>query len=455
LRWGCRRRPALFHQSLQLGTRGEGAILKLMKRVRVSIESVAFKGYGVARVDGKVVFIPYTLAGDEGWIEITGEKKRYSTARLIQVLKPSPGRVPPPCPYFGTCGGCQWQHIRYSTQVEQKKEILTETLKRLGRLKEIPSVRVAPSPKPYDYRVRVQLKVRGETMGYYQERSHRIIDVEHCPISDPLVNQIIQTLRHQPAVLPHMEEVEINVSPEEGKGVLLFHPHPHAPGTEHLIQDLLRGQPALKGIAITYKDGHNLIGDPTLNFILPLSHKREKRELELRISPGSFFQVNPEQNQTLVQTVLQLSEVTQEDRVLDLYAGAGNLTLSLAMEGGEVLGVEENRMAFQDAQFNAERNGIKNCHFIHGRVEDVLSDGKRKSPDLIVLDPPRTGCRTILDQVVRLKPKKIIYASCEPTTFARDLLLYSERGYSLQLLDLIDMFPQTYHMEVVGLLQPS
>jgi 23S rRNA (uracil1939-C5)-methyltransferase len=427
----------------------------IMKKVRVLIESVAFKGYGVARVDGKVVFVPYTVTGDEAWIEITEEKKRYSTARLIQILKPSPWRVTPPCPYFGTCGGCQWQHIDYSTQVEQKKEILKETLSRLGGMKEVPPISVFALPKPYDYRARVQLKVDRKAMGYYEERSHRIVDVERCPISHPLVNRIIHTVRDQLDVLSRVKEVEMNVSPEEERGVLLFHPRSYDQGAEPFTKEFLRSQPMLKGIAIAQKIGYHLIGDPTLNFTIRLSLAREKRELKLRISPGSFSQVNPEQNQRLVQTVLQFSEVDREDRVFDFYAGAGNLTLPLALEGREVLGVEENRMAFTDAQFNAERNGIKNCHFIHGRLEDVFSDWQRELPDLIVLDPPRTGCLTILDQVVRLKPKKIIYVSCEPTTFARDLRLFSERGYSLQRLGLIDMFPQTYHMEVVGLLTQS
>ena len=422
----------------------------MMRKVRVLIESVAFKGYGVARIDGKVAFVPYTLTGDEAWIEITEEKKNYSTARLIQIIKPSPGRVNPPCPYFGSCGGCQWQHIDYSIQVERKKEILGEILKRLGGLKEIPSIRVAPSPKPYDYRVRVQLKVKGKAMGYYQEGTHQIVDVDHCPISHPLVNQIIQKLRGELDALLRMEEIEINVSPEERRGVLLFHPHSYDQRAEYFMKELLQSQPVLRGIAITQKDGLHLFGDPTLNFTIPLSQKREKRELKLRISPGSFSQVHPEQNQRLVQTVLQFSEVDQEDRVFDLYAGVGNLTLSLAMEAREVLGIEENRMAFEDAQFNAGRNGIKNCHFIQGRVEDVFLDWKRETPDLIVLDPPRTGCKMILDQVVRLKPKKIIYVSCEPTTFARDIRLFSERGYSLQRLGLIDMFPQTFHIEAVG-----
>jgi len=427
----------------------------MMRKVQVLIDSVAFKGYGVARIDGKVVFVPYTVTGDEAWIEITEEKKRYSTARLTEIIKPSPRRVIPPCPYFGTCGGCQWQHIDYSIQAGQKKEILGETLRRLGGMKEIPSISVFSSPKPYDYRVRVQLKVKGKAMGYYQERSHRIVDIERCPISHPLVNQIIQGLREDLDSLSRMEEVEINVSPEEGRGVLLFHPRSDDHGAEPFTKEFLRSQPMLKGIAITQKGANTLFGDPTLNFTIPLSQSREKKELKLRISPGSFSQVNPEQNQRLVQTVLQFSEVNREDRIFDLYAGAGNLTLPLAMEGREALGIDENRMAFEDAQFNTGRNGTKNCHFIHGRVEDVFSRWERELPDLIVLDPPRTGCQAVLDQVVRLEPKKIIYVSCEPTIFARDLRLFSERGYFLQRLGLIDMFPQTYHMEVVGLLRQS
>lgn len=429
------------------------AILNMMRKVQVHIESVAFKGYGVARLNGKVVFIPYTVTGDEARIEMIEEKKNYSMGRLIQIVEPSPWRVIPPCPSFGSCGGCQWQHVDSSVHGELKKEILGEILKRLGGLKEIPFISVAPSPKPYGYRVRVQLKVKGKAMGYYQERSHKIVDIDHCPISHPLVNQIIRNLRKELAALLRMEEIEINVSPEEGRGVLLFHPHSYGQRIEYFMKEFLRSQPILRGLAIASEDGLNLFGDPTLNFMIPLSQEREKRNLTFRISPESFSQINREQNQTLIQTVLQFSGVNKEDRVLDLYAGIGNLTLPLAMGAKEVLGIEENRMALEDARFNAGKNGIINCDFIQGRVEDVFMGWKRKTPDLIVLDPPRTGCKTILDQVVRLKPKKIVYVSCEPTTFSRDLRLFSERGYLLQRLGLIDMFPQTYHMEVVGLLK--
>jgi 23S rRNA (uracil1939-C5)-methyltransferase len=421
---------------------------------KVLIESMAFKGYGVARIDGKVVFVPYTVTGDEAWIEIMEMKKKYFMGRLVQLIKPSPARVNPPCPYFGTCGGCQWQHIDYSIQVEQKKEILVEILKRIGGIKKIPSVNIIPSPKPYDYRVRVQLKVKGKKMGYYHEKSHQIVDVDRCPISHSLVNQIIRNLREEFDLLSHMEEIEINVSPEEGRGVLLFHPHSCKQESVYFTKQLLLNQPILRGVAIAEKDGLHLFGDPTLNFIIPLSQEKEKK-LKLRISSGSFSQVNMEQNQRLIQMILQFSEVGHEDRVFDLYAGVGNFTLPLAVRAKEVLGIEENKSAIEDAQFNAERNGIKNCQFIQGRVEDVFPDWKKGIPDLIILDPPRRGCKTILDQVIQWKPKKIIYVSCEPTTFARDLHLFLERGYSLQKLGLIDMFPQSYHIETLGLLGPN
>jgi 23S rRNA (uracil1939-C5)-methyltransferase len=423
-----------------------------MGKVGVYIDSVAFKGYGVARIHGKVVFIPYTATGDEAWIEVTEEKKKYSMGRLIEIVKPSPWRVEPACPYFGTCGGCQWQHIHYPVQGEQKKEILGEILKRLGRLKKIPYISVALSPKPYDYRVRVQLKVEGKAMGYYQERSHKIVEIDHCPISHPLVNQIIRKLRDELAEWLCLEEIDINVSPEEGRAMLLIHSHSYDQRVEPFMKELLQGQPILRGIAIAGRNGLNLFGDPPLNLTIPLRQEREKRNLKFRISPGSFSQVNLEQNQTLIQTVLQFSEVKKEDRVLDLYAGAGNLSLPLAMGAKEVLGIEENGMAIEDARFNAEKNGIRNCNFIQTRAEDVFLSWKRERYDLVVVDPPRTGCKTILDQLVRLKPKRIIYASCEPTTFSRDLHLFSEKNYFLQKLTLIDMFPQTYHMEVVGLL---
>jgi 23S rRNA (uracil1939-C5)-methyltransferase len=425
----------------------------MTEKFQVKIDSMAFKGYGVARANSKVLFIPYSMTGDEAWVEVTEEKKNYSMGRLIEILQPSPWRVEPRCPYFGVCGGCQWQHIEYSKHKELKKEIVMEILKRLGGVKEFPPITLVPSSDPYGYRIRIQLKAKEGALGYYQERSHGLVDIGHCPIAHPLVNQIIPLLQKLLLPFSHLQKVEINVSPEEERGVLFLHPMTINQELENVLNEFLRAHPIVKGLSFGRKREWTFLGQPFLHVTIPLNRSKGKRYLRLQTSPGSFFQVNLKQNERLLQWVLKFSESNKERRVLDLFAGVGNLTLPLAVLSKEVWGVEENRTAVKDARLNAERNGIVNCHFIHGKAEDVLKHWERGKPDLIVLDPPRTGCKSTLDQVIGLKPERIVYVSCEPTTFARDLRLFSERGYHLHRVTLIDMFPQTYHVEVVGLLQ--
>jgi len=420
--------------------------------VHTTIESMAFKGYGVARVNGKVVFVPYALKGEEARVEIVDEKKDYCFGRLNQIISPSPSRVTPPCPYFGHCGGCQWQHIDHATQVGFKKEILEETMKRLGRLHTIPPIALIPSPYAYGYRVRVQLKGQQGRIGYYQERSHRIIPIDHCPIAHPLINQIIPWLHGSLPFFSHMEEIEINVSPEEGRGILILHPVSSPPEMERGITDFLQNHPLLKGIAVAQKGKPSLFGRPDLDVTVSFQKNGQTENVKLRSSPESFFQIHLEQNQRLIQTVIELGAVKQGEKVLDLYAGIGNFTLPLASYTQDVTGVEENRTAVKDARNNALANGIEGCRFIHGKVEDVLKSAHMGKPDVILLDPPRTGCKSVIQQIADLKSERIVYVSCEPTTFSRDLRLFSDRGYRLERLTLVDLFPQTYHMEVVGLL---
>jgi 23S rRNA (uracil1939-C5)-methyltransferase len=425
-----------------------------MKKAQVNIESMAYKGYGVGRVDGKVIFVPYSLKDEKVWVEIVEEKKSYSVGSLREMIEPSPWRIKPPCPYFGVCGGCQWQHIDYIIHGELKKEILKDLLARIGGLKDIPPLHVLSSPQPYGYRVRVRLKVEGKAIGYYQERSHQIVDIDHCPISHSLVNALIRLLREEPSFFTRMEEIEINVSSEEGKGIIIFHPLSSFAGWKEFGKGFFQTHPILKGIALIKKGKMKVAGDPVLHFTLLPNRDGKERELRFQASPLSFFQVHPEQNRRLIESVLEFSELRKGDRVLDLYAGIGNFTLPLAIEAQEAVGIEENRLAIQDARFNAEENEIKNSVFLHGRVREILKDWKRERPDLIVLDPPRAGCKDVIELITGLKPKKIVYTSCEPTTLARDLRLFSQKGYHLLKLSLIDMFPQSYHMEVVGLLTP-
>jgi 23S rRNA (uracil1939-C5)-methyltransferase len=421
--------------------------------VTVRVDSMAHRGYGVARLMEKVIFIPYTAPGESVSITITEEKKNYSIGQALKILEPSPVRREPPCPYFGTCGGCQWQHIDYSAHGVLKATILGDILKRLGGFREIPTVAVHPSPRPYGYRVRVQLKRRGTDLGYYRERSHQIIDIDHCPIAHRLINEIIPVLRRNLSRLSAVKEIEINVSPEEANGVLLLHVDSYESKTRKFLSDLLGAYPILKGVAILQRGGIKRVGDPVLTFPVLLLRSGEERRLHFRASAGSFFQVHPDQNQRLVQSVLDFSGPSENEKVLDLYAGIGNFTIPLALEAGEAIGIEESPPAIRDAAFNSRSNGVERCRFIAAKVEDVLKTWKEENPQLIVLDPPRTGAKGLTERISGIRPERIVYVSCEPTTFARDIRLLSEKGYRLERLALIDMFPQSYHMEVVGLLK--
>jgi 23S rRNA (uracil1939-C5)-methyltransferase len=414
---------------------------------------MAFKGYGVSRHGGKVIFVPFAVTGDEVEVEIVEERKNYSLAKTSRILTPSPWRVEPRCPYFGRCGGCHWQHINPLSQIEIKGQILKDILGRLGGLKEIPPLSLAPSKHPYEYRVRVQLKVEGKGIGYYQESSHRLIPIDHCPIAHPLVNETLSALRQDFPVLEGLNEVEINVSPEEGKSILLLH-FPRFPRrAEREARSFLEHHPVVKGIAMVARGRSLRFGNPTLNFTVSFQRHGRQRALSLRASSETFFQVNLEQNQGLVQTVLEFSDVKGEEKLLDLYSGIGNLTLPLATEAKETLGIEGNKTAVEDARWNARRNGISHCHFVRARVEDMPETFDGSHPDVLVLDPPRTGCKALGTHMDRLHPKRVVYVSCDPTTLARDLRFFSEKEFRLHDIRLLDFFPQSYHMEVVALLR--
>ncbi len=421
--------------------------------LHLHIDSMAFKGYGVSRHGGKVIFVPFTVTGDEVEAEIVEERKNYSLAKTNRIVTASPWRVEPRCPYFGRCGGCHWQHINPLFQAEIKGGILKDVLGRLGGLKEISAPSLVPSKHPYQYRVRVQLKVEGKNIGYYQEGSHRLIPIEHCPIAHPLVNETLSVL---PLDFPHLErlnEVEINASPEEGKSALLLHSSRLLRGAEREARHFLEHHPMIKGMTLITKERTLRLGDPTLNITVSFQRYGHQRTLNLRASLGAFFQVNLEQNQNLVQTVLKFSDLKGEEKLLDFYSGIGNLTLPLAMEAKETLGIEENKTAVEDARWNARRNGISRCRFVRARVEEALKTLQGSHPDVVILDPPRMGSKVLGTYLDQLHPKKVIYVSCDPTTLARDLRFFSEKGFRLQQVQLLDFFPQSYHMEIVALLR--
>lgn len=423
------------------------------KEVIAKIESMAFKGYGITHINGKVLFVPLSVTKDEGLIEIVEEKKTFSIGILKELINPSPLRASPPCNLFGKCGGCQWQHIDYSIQPEMKKEILIDCLRRLGSFQVVPLVSIIKSSNPYGYRTRIQLKIKGNKIGFFEMKSHNIVEIDRCLICHPLINQILNIIKKNLMIFLGANEIEINISPFELKGILIIkNPNLNSTLNERIIK-FLKDNPIFKGLVIEKKDGSILFDDPYLHYKLLFPKNFNKKEIYFRISPGSFYQINLTENQKLVEAVIEFSDLDDRQKVIDLYCGIGNFTLPLSNLAKEVIGIEINKISFEDACFNAKNNGLTNCKFINDDVGNVLKTDFLRGANLLILDPPRTGCKRIINEIIRIRPKKIIYVSCEPTTLSRDLKSFTEKGYKLERLSLIDMFPQTYHMEVVALLK--
>lgn len=411
----------------------------------VEITGLAYGGSGVGRINGKVVFVPYTAPGDKARIEITSEKKGFSEGRLVELLSASPSRVAPPCKYFGLCGGCALQHISYPVQVEWKDQILRETLKRIGKTEPLQWSPPVPSPKEFAYRTRARFHADGPRFGFYESGSHRVVDIEECPVLEPGLNVALSGIRGafrasgaDPSVL---KGFEIGLG-NDGLAAASF--------------DLSRTPPAalMKALEkITGLKGFELRG-PLSKTLGDLSLDYSASGMNLRSRIRVFSQVNLPQNENLINKVLEYCGLTGTERTLDLFSGTGNLTLPLGKASKEAVGVESNGQAVKLAIENAALNRITTATFVEedaaGWLARNIKTLEKERPHVVVLDPPRGGDPEAAGLLAALKPKKIIYVSCSPPTLARDISMLAGSGYRLFRAGVLDMFPQTYHIESVA-----
>ncbi len=424
----------------------------MKKSVTVEIEKMVYGGLGLGRVDGKVVFVPFTAPGDRVEIEVVREKKDYAEGIPKRLEHGSSLRVKPFCPLFGECGGCQYQHLPYPEQLKLKEEALRDILQRLARKGDFEVLPVIPSPCDRGYRIRAQLKggMKGgrKVLGFYAWRTHRVVEVQECPLLYPLANQILQGLQ---SWLGERNKISVNqadlqVSPHEGRGVVCLQIEGSAnPGMGEEICGNIKG---VKGVALEGKQKTSW-GELTLQYTWPEIQGMQR--LHIQTGGQSFFQVNPYQNWNLMQKVIEWSDLTGQEKVLDLFCGSGNLTLPLAQRGGKVWGVDQDPQAIVHATENARANHLSNSTFFAASAEEGIRRVKEadRSVDVAVLDPPRVGARGILDLLVSLRPRKILYISCEPPTLARDLSRLITLGYNVKRVQPLDMFPQTYPIEVI------
>jgi len=377
-------------------------------------------GEGLGRLDGKVVLVPFVLPGEVVRAETVSETKDLVRARLVEVLGPAAERRDPPCEYFGRCGGCQLQHTAYERQVEWKRSILAETLDRIGRI-EVPEIETVTGP-PLEYRNRVQLHVRERRIGFFRAGTHDLQPVMRCPVAAPLINDAIPRLRrlaHQPRfpeflrsfeLFTNGSEIQMNVLEAGGKRL--------ARGFFEWCAKFLPGADR-----------------PTLEY--PAAGET------FRVGHRSFFQVN----RFLIDALVQAA-IPEEggEWALDLYAGVGLFSISLARRFSRVTAVETGRGAVRDLEVNAGRAGVA-VEIQRDTAQNYLQS-LGSAPDFVMADPPRAGLgKRVTAELVRLKPPRLTIVSCEPSTLARDLAALSAGGYSIERMRLIDLFPQTRHIE--------
>lgn len=438
----------------------------------IEITGLTHEALGVGRVDGRVVFVPETIPGDQIKTRLVHLKERLGYGELVDILSPSVDRRSPSCPHAKNCGGCQLQHMDYQGQLSWKREQVVDAMRRIGKL-DVEVLPVLGMDEPYHYRNKAQLPLGTRqselVMGFFQKGSHDIVDLQTCEIQHPLITKLALALKRIVPDLGIEPYDEVNHTgvlrhavirasfSEETLMLVLVTRTRNLPAQEQLITGLAQEVPELISIA------HN-VNPRVTNVILGSETKIIWGEpylmdsighLRCAISPGSFFQVNPSQTKVLYDLVRVGMELKGTETILDLYCGAGTIGLYLASEAREVIGVETFVGAVEDARHNAKLNGISGAQFHVGKAEELLPSlvQRHKRIDGVIVDPPRKGCdRSLLETLVTTRVPRICYVSCNPSTLARDLSYLADQGYKVGAIQPVDMFPWTRHVETVVLI---
>lgn len=417
---------------------GDAASLSLV------VERLTFGPDALAHADGQVVFVPFAAPGDRVRARVRRRERGYLRADLTEVVEAGPDRVEPSCPAFGRCGGCQWQHVALPAQRDAKRAVVVEQLARLGGLRDVPVRPTLGAPDGFAYRARITLGAEGRRLGYQRARSHVLEEVAACPIAAPAIDAHLAAAREWAARL-RTPPTRVTIA-EAPDGVVLTAQLTGPPGPPDVdaTEALLAAQQRLRGAILRHGTARVTVGDPTVALAL-------EPGLVLEAPADAFAQVNAAANRLLIATVLELGAFAPESHVLDLYCGAGNFALPLARRGVHVRGIERDDVAVAAARANAARLGL-DATFVAGDVTGELS---RTSGVVAgaVLDPPRAGAAAALPALVDRRPARIVYVSCDPATLARDLAWLATRGYATRVVQPIDVFPQTFHVETVTLVE--
>ena len=405
----------------------------------LDVVDVAFGGDGIARHDGKVYFVEQAVPGETVEVEILQDKKRFARVRAVRTLEAAPDAIPGFCPVFGSCGGCDWQHVPYPKQVEWKASFIKSALFKNAQIEWPEEIKVLPSEDIHNYRNRIKLKARMDAQqrlefGYFAKSSHTPVFIAQCPIADPAINAFLDELKNFtfPKAFRWQGDMEIQAL-TKGQRLIHFNPDFPAEALTHLRTKFVNDKIESPGfLALEDHEG-----------------------IHYATQAGQFQQVNIKGNRTLRSWIKAKVEAIGAKTVLDLFCGSGNLSMQFLAkedEGLRVWGLELADKAIDTAQYNLERNGFIQGGYKAGPVSE-LHQIFRDLPatlDCIITDPPRQGMDDSLEEVLKLRPLNILSVSCDPNTFARDLKGILEKGYVLKEIFGMDFFPHTYHIETVA-----
>lgn len=440
--------------------------------VEVYITDLSDTGEGVGRLGSQVVFVPDTVTGDRVLVRLVYLKSNYAIGKLHELLEASPHRIRPHCMVADKCGSCQWQHVDYGYQQQIKQNLVIQSLERIGGFTEPPVAPILTDDSPLAYRNKTTYPLKrsptGQVQaGYYQKGSHQLINLNQCPVQDtrlnPLLAEIKQDIqklgwsiynenRHQ----GRLRHLSLRIGRRTGEMLLTL------VTTDWNLQDLetqaqtwLARYPELVGVCVNHNPHRtNAIFGKETRCIAGQPYLREEfAGLQFHLRPETFFQINTEAAEGLLNVIAQQLELKGDEVLVDAYCGVGTFTLPLAQRVGQAIGIEVETASVEQAKQNAQLNGITNATFQTGRVETLLPQ-LGITPDIVLLDPPRKGCdRVVIETLLDTLPERLVYVSCKPATLARDLKLLCQTGrYQLIHVQPADFFPQTPHVECAAFL---
>jgi len=421
----------------------------------LEITGLVHGGRGIGRFNGKAVFVPLTAPGDRVVCSVVRSKSSYIEAVLEAVIEPSASRREPPCPYFGSCGGCQWQHLSYPNQTQWKEKIFFNQLLRGKVASEECLASIVPAPDEWHYRNRVQFKCHmaedGLAVGFYRPNSHVVVDIKRCLLLPPPLQRVLDLLREELPYAPCPDcipQVEVACGDDSNIRLLMHLLPKFRRQLRAWLQDFAKRHQINACMQSGRKDAiEHVYGKADLSVFV------DHPPLALSYGPGGFAQVNSAQNRNLIAKILAILDLRGVENVLDLFCGMGNFSLPIARRAGMVTGIEFHAASVEAAVKNAVANNLQNVRFHAADASTVMNRFNGDEFDLVVLDPPRSGSSRASREILKVRPPRVLYISCDPATLTRDLSLLVNDGYRVVSSRPFDLFPQTWHIESVTLLE--